>query len=143
MKIDLESVFKALVLPVGLVALFSAILALFGVQIEIVVAIASSLVGTFSLISLLINVLKWTGMISDGDAGKWSAAGNLLVVVAVSVVFKLYPQFDFEGADLKIAEFVKVAGVVFAYIIQLVGSKAVHAAMTLGLNVRAFSYSLR
>lgn len=142
MKIDLESMFKALALPIGLIALFSAILGLFGISLDAIILIAESLVGTFALISLLINVLKWAGVISDGDAGKWSAAGNLLVVVAVSVVFKIYPQFDFEGMDLKIAEFVKVAGVVFAYVIQIVGSKAVHVAMTRGLNVRAFSYSL-
>lgn len=142
MKIDIETVFKALALPIGLIALFSALLGLFGISLDTIILIAESLVGTFALISLLINVLKWAGAISDGDAGKWSAAGNLLVVVTVSVIFKLYPQFDFEGIDLKIVEFVRVAGVVLAYIIQIVGSKAVHAVMTRGLNVRAFSYTL-
>lgn len=143
MKIDLGTIFKELGWPLALVALFSAVLGLLGVSMDNVLAIAQGLVGTFALIALLINVLKWAGVINDGSAGKWSAAANLIVLVVVTVVFKLYPTFDFGTVDAQIAEFAKVAGIVFAYIVQLVGSRGVHKAMSYGLRLPAFSHSLR
>ncbi len=142
MKIDLKELLKQLSLPIGLVALFAAILGLFGVELDTVLLIVEGLVGTFALIALLINILKWTGVINDGSAGKWSAGANLAVVVTVAVVFKLYPKFDFGSVDAKIAAFAQVAGIVFAYIIQIVGSRGIHMAMTRGLNIKAFSHTL-
>jgi hypothetical protein len=143
MKIDLETILKELGLPLALVALFSAILGLFGVSLDNILKIVEGLVGTFALIALLINVLKWAGVVNDGTAGKWSAALNLVVLITVTVVFKLYPSFDFGSLDAQIAEFAKVAGIVFAYIIQLVGSKGVHTAMVRGLRITAFSHSMQ
>ena len=141
MKIDLPETLKELGLPVGLVAFFAAVLGLFGVSLDNILLIVEGLVGTFALIALLVNILKWAGVVNDGTAGKWSAVANLVVLVAVTVAFKLYPQFDLGSVDAQIAEFVKVAGIVFAYIIQIVGSKRVHLAMVYGLKMRAFSYS--
>lgn len=143
MKIDLPETLRQLGLPISLVALFAAVLGLFGVELDTILLIVEGLTGTFALIALVINVLKWAGVVNDGTAGKWSAVGNLVVLVTVTVVFKLYPLFDFGGIDAQIAEFVKVAGIVFAYIVQIVGSKHIHLAITRGLKVRAFSYSAR
>lgn len=142
-KIDLKEILGELGLPLGLIALFAAVLGLLGVDLDHILTIVGGLTGTFALIALLINVLKWVGVIKDGSAGKWSAGANLVVVVTVAVVFKLYPSFDFGTVDAHILEFVKVAGIVFAYIIQLVGSKRVHMAMAYGLWIPAFSYTLR
>jgi hypothetical protein len=141
MKIDLPETLRQLGLPIGLVALFAAVLCLFGMSLDNILLIVEGLTGTFALIALLVNVLKWAGVVNDGTAGKWSAVGNLIVLVAVTVAFKLYPLFDISGIDAQIAEFVKVAGIVFAYIIQIVGSRHVHFAMVYGLKIRAFSYS--
>lgn len=143
MKIDLQETLRALRLPVGLVALYAAVLGLFGVELDTILLIIEGLAGTFTLIALVINILKWAGALNDGTAGKWSAVGNLVVLVAVSVVFKLYPQFDFNSVDAQVAEFAKVAGIVFAYIIQLVGSKQVHKALAYGLNINGFSNRAR
>jgi hypothetical protein len=142
MKIDLEITLKALGLPAGLVALFAAVLGLFGMSLDNILKIVEGLVGTFMLISLVINILKWGGVVTDGVAGYVSAIANLIVLVLVAVVFKLYPQFDFNSVDVQIAEFAKIAGLVFAYIIQFVGSKQVHIALTRGLKLPEFSYSL-
>jgi len=141
MKIDLAETLRQLGLPLALVAFFAAVLGLFGVSLDNILLIVEGLTGTFALIALVVNVLKWAGVVNDGTAGKWSAVGNLVVLVAVVVVFKLYPTFDFGGIDAQIAEFVKVGGIVFAYIIQIVGSRHVHYAMVYGLKIRAFSYS--
>lgn len=141
MKIDLPETLRQLGLPIGLVAFFAAVLGLFGVSLDNILLICEGLVGTFALIALLVNILKWAGVVNDGTAGKWSAVGNLVVLVAVTIVFKLYPSFDFGYVDANIGEFVKVAWVVFAYILQIVGSKGVHAAMVKGFKVQAFSHS--
>lgn len=139
MKIDLPQTLKELGLPIGLVALYAAILGLFGVSLDHILLIIEGLVGTFALIALLIDIVKWAGVIKDGTAGKWSAAANLVVLITVTVVFKLYPQLDLGGIDAQIAEFAKVVGIVFAYIVQIVGSKYVHKALTRGLNIWAFT----
>lgn len=142
MKLDLATILKELGLPIGLVALFAAILGLLGVSLDHILLIVEGLIGTFALVALVIDVLKWAGVISDGNAGKWSALLNLGVLLTVTVVFKLYPDFDFGSVDAQIAEFAKVAGIVFAYIIQIVGSRRVHKAVTRGLRIPAFSHSL-
>jgi hypothetical protein len=138
-KINLEELLKSLGLPIGLVALFSAVLGLIGIQIETVLLIAEGLIGTFALIALLINVLKWAGVVTDENAGRWSAAANLAVIIAVALIFKLFPSFDFVSVDAQLGEFARVVGVVFAYVVQVVGSKGVHVAMTQGLGIKAFS----
>lgn len=142
MKIDLPQTLRELGLPIGLVALFAAILGMFGVDLDMILLIVEGLAGTFALVALLINIMKWAGVINDGTAGKWSAAANLVVLVAVTVAFKLYPQFDLGSIDAQIAEFVRVAGIVFAYIIQIVGSKGVHRALVNGLKIQAFTHSV-
>jgi hypothetical protein len=143
MKLDIETILKALGLPVGLLALFAAVLGLFGVSLDNILKIVEGLVGTFMLIALVINILKWGGVVTDGTAGVWSAVANLAVLLGVAIIFKLYPQFDFNSVDAQIAEFAKIGGLVFAYIIQFVGSRQTHIAFTRGLKLPAFSYSLR
>lgn len=141
MKIDIGTIFKELALPAGLVAVFAAVLGLVGTPLDVVLLIVEGLVGTFALIALVINVLKWAGVIHDGISGKLSAIANLIVVISVAVVFKLYPQFDFVSFDAQVAEFARVVGIVFAYLIQLVGTKAVHRAMSRGLHLQAFTFT--
>jgi len=143
MKINLEVLFKELGLPVGLVLLFSAVLGLIGLSLDTILLIVGTLFGVFALIAFVIDVLKWAGVVTDGTSGKWSAIMNLFVVIAVTVIYKLYPAFDFVGADAQIADFVRVATIVFAYVIQIVGTKGVHLSITRGLSLQAFSYSQR
>jgi hypothetical protein len=140
MKIDLTQTLKELGLPVGLGVIFAAILGLFGVPLENILLIIEGLAGTSALVALLINVLKWAGVVNDGTAGKWSAVANLAVLVMVTVVYKLYPQFEFSDVDVQLAEFAKVVGIVFAYVVQIVGTKRFHRTLVHGFNVRAFSH---
>lgn len=143
MKIDLPETLKQLGLPVGLVALFAAILGLIGLSLDNILQICGGLVGMFSLVALLINILKWAGAVNDGTAGKWSAAINLVVLAGVVALVKFVPGFDLAGLDAQIGAFAAVASVVFAYIVQIVGSRQVHKAVTRGLNVSAWSNTMR
>lgn len=142
MKIDLEQLFKTLGLNVGLIVVFAAVLNYFGVDLGVVVSIASSMVGLQLVISLCINVLKWAGAISDGVAGKWSAGLNLAGVVIIAVTIGLNPAFDFVALDVALVDIARFGALVFGYVVQIAGTKYIHQAFTYGIGVKAFSNSL-
>lgn len=142
MKINLEGLLKAFSLPVGLVAVFSAVLGLFGVELDTVTQIGGAMLGGQALIGLLVDVLKWAGVVGDGKAGVWSAGLNLLGVVAIAVGLGINPGYDFPGLDAQVAIIVNFGTLVFGYIVQVVGTKYVHRGYVDGLGVRAFSYGV-
>lgn len=139
MKIDLPTLLKTVGLPVGLAAVFGAVLLLFGSTLDQVLAIAGSLVGLALTIALLIDVLKLTGAVSDGTSGKWSAAINLIVVVAIPVVLKFWPAFDFAGLDAQLQALAQFGYLVLSFVVQIIGTQQLHNAYTYGLGVRKFS----
>lgn len=141
MKLNLENILKSLAWPLGLIAVFSAVLALFGVSMDLVLAIAATMVGAQALISLLVDVLKWSGVVDDGTAGKWSAAFNLLGLVGIAVGLYLNPNFDFKALDAQFQTLAQFAVLVFAYVVQIAGSKRVHQLTVKGLGVTALSAS--
>lgn len=141
MKIDLGNILKGLGWPLGLIAVFSAVMALFGVDLDTVLVIAGSMLGAQALIVLLIDVLKWAGAIRDGTAGKWSAGLNLLLVIAVAVAQAFNPAFDFPKLDTQLVIIAQFATLLFGYIVQVAGSKNMHRAFAQGLGVEAFSYT--
>lgn len=142
MKIDLEKLFTTLGLNVGLIVVFAAVLNYFGVDLGVVVSIASSMVGLQLVISLCINVLKWAGSISDGVAGKWSAALNLVGVGIIAVTLYLNPAFDFAKLDAQLVDIARFGALLFGFFVQVAGTKYVHQAVTYGLGVKAFSNKL-
>lgn len=93
---------------------------------ESVLTIVAALVGLPAIWSLVIDVLKWAGAIADGDAGKWSAAFNLITLLVVAAVIQFYPSVDVTAVDAQLAEIAKFAALAFGYIVQIFGSKAVH-----------------
>ena len=143
MKFDLESTLKTLGWSLGLIAVFSAVLSLFGVQLDTVLTIAGSMFGAQALISLLVDVLKWAGVISDGKAGKWSAGLNLVGLAGIAVALGLHPTFDFPKLDAQLVIIAQFGSLIFGYIIQVAGTRHVHKFMTDGLGVWKFSYTLR
>ena len=142
MKIDLEKLFSTLGLNVGLVVVFAAVLNYFGVDLGVVVSIASSMVGLQLIISLCINALKWAGAISDGVAGKWSAALNLAGVVIIAVTIGINPAFDFAKLDVQLVDIARFGTLLFGYFVQIAGTKFLHQTVTYGLGVKAFSNNL-
>jgi hypothetical protein len=142
MKIDLEKLFSTLGLNIGLIVVFAALLKYFGVELGVVVSIASSMVGLQLIISLCINGLKWAGVISDGVAGKWSAAFNLAGVVIIAVTIGVNPAFDFAKLDVQLVDIARFGALIFGYFVQIVGTKYAHQFVTYGLGVRGFSNRL-
>ena len=141
MKVDLTNILKSLGWPIGLNAVFLAILALFGISLDVVLTIAASMIGAQALISLLVDVLKWAGVVTDGSAGYWSAIFNLIMLAAIAVLLGLYPSFDFPNVDAQLVDIVKFLALIFGYIIQIAGTKRIHQLTVRGLGVSAFTQS--
>lgn len=133
---NIEKLLKTLGLNLGLIAVFSAVLALFGVSLDVVLSIAGSMVGIELLISLAVNVLKWAGVVSDGTAGKWSAALNLGGLAIIAVTLGVNPAFDFAKLDAQLVDIAKFLSLIFGYIVQVAGTKYFHQSVTYGLGVK-------
>ncbi len=97
-------------------------------QLETILTLVAGLVGWPALWALLVDVLKWAGVVRDGDAGRWAAAGNLIALLVLAGVVNFYPQFDVAAADQQAAEFAKFLALVFGYIVQIVSAKSAHGA---------------
>lgn len=132
----LESIVKSLGLPLGVVAVIASVLALFGLDAESIATLTLALVGVQACVLLVIDILKWTGVVHDGAAGKWSAVFNAVIFVALVVQIEFFPSFDVEGLDAQLYEFAKAAGVVFVYVSQLAGTKSLRE---LGFKVYTFN----
>lgn len=141
MKINLEALLKSLGWPIGLTAVFAAVLALFGIELDVVLVIAGSMLGAQALISLLVDVLKWAGVVKDGSAGVWSAAFHLLGLCGVSYGLYVNPAFDFQALDAQLLIIFNFVSLVFGAIVQVAGSKRFHQALVNGLGLRVFSKS--
>lgn len=89
----------------------------------------SALAGFGALIAFIINILKTFGLVKDDQAPTWSAALNLLGLAGLLALRVYAPQVDVVSLDAQVAQFVEVGLVVFAYILQLLGSKVAHTAV--------------
>ena len=123
---ELKDIFKTLGIPLALVAVIVSLLAWFGLTLEQLYVVAASLVGLQLFQSFLIDVLKWAGVVDDGTAGKWSAVFYLVTLGGLGIYLGFFPTFDIHAVDNQLLELAKVLGVIFAYVTQMIGTKAVH-----------------
>ena len=86
--------------------------------------IALSLAGFGSLIGLLVNVLKMTGVVKDGTANIWSAGLNLLLLITLYVSKVI--GFDLVGLDGLVGQIANIGVAVLALLTQMTGAKAAH-----------------
>lgn len=137
----LQELFKAIGLPVGLVAIVVAVTGFVGLPMDQAVQLFGVLVGAPFVIALVIDILKQFGVVDDGTAGKWSAVMNLVVIIGLSVLLKFAPNFDVVSVDAKMLELAKAAAIIVVYLIQLFGTKGAHRAYVKGLGYVSFSHS--
>ena len=88
------------------------------------------LVGVAACIAALINVFKTFGLVKDGDAGKWSAALNLIALAALVALKVFAPQFALEQVDAHAAMLAQILLIVLGYVVQLFGSDSVHSLLS-------------
>lgn len=133
---NIENIVRNLGLPLAVVAVIVAVLALFGLDAERIAQMALTLVGVQACILLVIDVLKWSGVVNDGTAGRWSAVLHAIVFVMLIVQIKFFPVINVAGLDAQLLEFAKAGGVVFLYVTQIVGTKSLRE---LGVTLYSFN----
>lgn len=141
MSEKLQELFKAIGLPIGLVAVIVAVAGYIGLPLEQAVQLFGVLIGVPFVIALVIDILKQFGVVDDGTAGKWSAVLNLIVIIGLAVLLKFVPNFDVVSIDAKILELGKAVAIIVMYLIQLFGTKSAHRAYVHGLGIARFSHS--
>jgi uncharacterized membrane protein YczE len=140
MSEKLQELFKAIGLPVGMVAVIVAVAKFVGLPLEQAVQLFGVLIGVSFVIAFVIDVLKQFGVVDDGTAGKWSAVMNLVVILALAVLLKFMPNFDVISIDAKILELAKAVAIIVVYLMQLFGTKSAHRAYVNGLGIVRFSH---
>ena len=99
-----------------------------------------TLVGVAAAIALIINTLKYMGVVSDGTASNWSAGLNLIALTGLLLLRIFAPSVEIAGVDAQIGQAVEVVAVILGYVLQLFGSKLTHMVVK-GLPVVGTSYS--
>lgn len=99
-----------------------------------------ALVGFSALVSLLVNVLKYFGVVKDGTADKWVAGFNFAGILALFVTRLFIPEFDPIQADGVMAEVAAVGVYILNFVIMIFGSKVTYAAVK-GLPVVGKTFS--
>lgn len=138
--IDIVSILKTLGWPIGLVTVLGAVLTLFGVSLDQVLVLAGSLVGLWAVFSLIGDILKIVGVVDPGTAGKWSAVFNLIGVIGIAFVLASDPTFDFIALDAKLKIIAEFGSMFLVFIVNMIGTQAMHKMMVKDLGVRAFTF---
>jgi len=97
--------------------------------------------GVGALIAVVVNVLKTTGVVKDGQAGMVSAGLNLLALAALFGVQVWKPETDLVWLDSQAGALATLLTTVFGYIWQIVAAKMTHKALS-GTPVVGKSYTL-
>jgi hypothetical protein len=108
---------------------------------EQVTVIWVSLVGFGMLISFLVGILKYFGVVKDGTADKWVAGFNLLGMIFVFIAINFFPQLNLPAIDQNILSLVGVLNIIWSYVLTLFGSKIAYW-LSRGLPVIGKSFSL-
>lgn len=89
----------------------------------------ASLVGVSKLVTVLVNLLKLTGLVKDGTSAQWAAALNLIAFIALVLFGVFRPDLTMELLDGYAGQIAAVLLFVLGFITQIVGSKTGHDAL--------------
>lgn len=96
--------------------------------------------GVAGLVTFLVNFGKLIKLVKDDTAKTWSAALNLIGLVAFIALNIFKPDLDWGIIDEAIATFVGVANIVLTYLLQIFVSGKAHETAR-GIPVLGKSYS--
>jgi hypothetical protein len=108
-------------------------------NVETILAIVAALIGVPALWALVIDVGKWAGWITDGNAGKVSAVCNLITILVVAAVMQFWPIINIAGIDAQLLEIVKFMALIFGLLQQIITTKAAHLLYTRVFKIKAFT----
>ena len=85
----------------------------------IILTAFATMAGIAALIAALVNIFKFFGLVPDGQAGRWSAALNL-IALAVVISLKIFmPDLQLELIDKYAADIAVAMLIVLGYVTQL------------------------
>lgn len=100
----------------------------FDIVIMIMLGFAS-LVGVSKLVTVLVNLLKLTGLVKDGTSAQWAAGFNLAAFIALVLLGVFRPDLTMELLDGYAGQIAAILLFVLGFITQIVGSKTGHDAL--------------
>ena len=108
-------------------------------NLELVLSILAGLVGLPALWSVVIDLLKLAGVVTDGTAGKWNAAFSLLSLVGILVAVNFFPSLDIGGTDKLLLEIAQFMGIVLSFVSQIYVAKGTHSLTSRVFPVLSFT----
>lgn len=96
-------------------------------NLDTILAVLAALVGWPALVALVIDILKYLGIVDDGTSGKWNLGFNLAGFVLVGIAVGFFPEIDITKIDEVLAEYVKLAAYIFALVVQILTTRGFHA----------------
>ena len=108
-------------------------------NLELALTLLAGLVGLPALWSVIIDLLKFVGVVTDGNAGKWNAAFSILTIVGVLVAVNFFPNLDIQGTDTLLLEIAKFAGILVTLLTQIFVAKGTHALASRVIPALSFS----
>lgn len=100
----------------------------------------ATLAGFAALVSVLVNVGKFLGIVQDGTADKWVAGANLVGIIGLFILRTYFPGVPVEGVDQTMLEIAEFGGYVMGFVVMIFGSKLTYKAVS-GLPIVGKSFS--
>lgn len=110
-----------------------------GMVLELVFTFGG-LAGVAGLISMLVNVGKWAGVINDGTAQAWVAGLNLVVLGALVGVKLFDPSITLDFLDAQMGKIAQIGIFILGYATQIIGSNKIYPWLK-QLKIPGLSYS--
>jgi len=96
---------------------------------ESIIIEVGTLLGFAAFVSLLVNVLKYFGVVKDGTADKWVAGFNFAGVMALFIVRLYIPEYDPIPVDTMLGQIASVGFYILDFVVMIFGSKATYSAV--------------
>ena len=103
----------------------------------------SSLTGVAMLIAAIVNSLKISGVVKDGQASSWSAGLNLVALAALFIAQEFGYGSIVPSVDSSANAWASLVSVIFAFVWQLYASRKTHDLVLAGLPVIGKTFSAK
>jgi hypothetical protein len=103
--------------------------------------IVPTLIGVAFLVTVITNILKTVGVISDGNATQWSAGLNLVGIIVLILLRMFKPDWTFEFIDASAGKIANILMILSAYVFQIILSNKIHDGLR-GIPVIGKSFTL-
>lgn len=108
----------------------------------ILVSLLLSQQGFGAFVSMVVDVLKYVGLIKDGQAEYYTTGLNLAGLLGLFVVMAFFPGANIVLANSVLGKLAQIGVLVLGLVVELKTTSWVHAQLR-GLPVLGYSYSLR